>query len=34
VAPLDEATRVIETLRDSWVSIATTPAETAERGAA
>lgn len=34
VVPLDEAIRVIETLRDSWVTIAATPAETAVRGAA
>lgn len=33
-APLDEAIRVLETLRDSWVAIANAPAETAVRGAA
>lgn len=34
VAPLDEAIRVLETLRESWLSIANSPAETAVRGAA
>lgn len=34
VAPLDDAIRVLETLRDSWSSIATAPAETPVRGAA
>lgn len=34
VAPLDEAMRVLDTLRASWVSISTTPAETGVRGAA
>jgi flagellar protein FliS len=33
VAPLDEAVRVLETLRDSWLSIAAAPAESV-RGAA
>jgi len=34
VAPLDDAIRVLETLRDSWLTIANAPAETAVRGAA
>lgn len=34
VTPLDDAIRVLETLRESWVSIANATAETAVRGAA
>lgn len=34
VAPLDEAIRVLETLRESWLSIANAPADIAVRGAA
>lgn len=34
VGPVDEAARVLETLRESWVSIATPAADTPVRGAA
>ncbi len=34
VTPLDDAIRVLHTLRESWVSIASAPAETTVRGAA
>jgi len=34
VTPLDDAIRVLHTLRESWVSIANVPAETTVRGAA
>jgi flagellar secretion chaperone FliS len=34
VAPIDDATRVLNVLRESWVAIATPAADTAVRGAA
>ncbi len=34
VGPLDDATRVLQTLRDSWVSIASAPGQASVRGAA